>query len=302
MKHTFKITLILIFIFLFAQIIGLVIINTYIDSQKTQESGETTFTGLPFNIERPEVDESTSFIYIMIAVLIGTGLLLLLIKYRKMRLWKFWFFLSVLITLTIALAAFINEIFALSLAFVLAIAKIYRPNVYVHNFTEVLIYGGLAAIFVPMINMFSVFMLLFFISIYDFYAVWKSKHMVKLAEFQTSTKLFSGLFIPYKKEEKEKTTEKEGKLVKVKNAILGGGDIGFPLIFAGVTLKTLIDSGVARNIAFFESFIVVVTSTIALFWLLIKSKKDKFYPAMPFISIGCFLGYVLILLLNSILF
>jgi len=303
MKHTFKITLMLIFIFLAAQITGLIVINKYIDYGKTLETGETAFKGLPFNIERPEIEESTSFIYIIIAILVGTLLLLLLIKYRKIMLWKFWFFLSVFITLTIALAAFINEIVAISLAVALAMAKIYHPNIFVHNITEVLIYGGLAAIFVPMINLFSAFMLLLFISFYDLYAVWKSKHMIKMAKFQTSTKLFSGLLIPYRRKDGKKAKIAEtAKKVKVRttNAILGGGDIGFPLLFTGVVMKSLINAGAVRYVAFLQSLIVTLMVTLALFWLLMKSKKDRFYPAMPFLSAGCFAGYLIIAGLNLI--
>ena len=233
----------------------------------------------------------------------GTLLLLLLIKYKKVMIWKFWFFLSVCITLTIALAAFVNETIAICMAIALALAKVYHPNIFVHNITEVLIYGGLAAIFVPMINLFSAFMLLLFISLYDLYAVWKSEHMIKMAKFQTSTKLFSGLFIPYKGKDGKKNEMKEAKKeikVKTTNAILGGGDIGFPLLFTGVVMKSLINSGTARYVAFQLSLIVTLTLTIALFWLLIKSKKDRFYPAMPFLSAGCFAGYLIIAGLNLI--
>lgn len=300
-KHTFKITIMLVFIFLVAQVVGLVITNEYIDYEKTLEVGKTSFENLPFDVQRPEVKESISFIYIIIAILIGTALLLLLIKYKKIILWKLWFFLSVAITLTIALAAFIDEVVAISLAVVLGLAKIYRPNIFVHNITEVFIYGGLAAIFVPMINLFSAFTLLFLISLYDLYAVWKSKHMIKMAKFQTSTGLFSGLFIPYKK--KERITKKITKKVRVKvrNAILGGGDIGFPLIFTGVVMKSLINSGIIRYIAFFESLVVTFSVAVALFWLLMRSEKDKFYPAMPFLTIGCFVGYIIILGINLVL-
>ena len=74
---------------------------------------------------------------------------------------------------------------------------------------------------------------------------------------------------------------------KKKDAILGWGDIGFPLLFAGVVLKT---SG------YLDAFIIVIASTLALLGLFIWSKKNRFYPAMPFLAAGCFLGYFLGLL------
>ncbi|MBL7057238.1 hypothetical protein ISS09_03070, partial [Candidatus Woesearchaeota archaeon] len=83
----------------------------------------------------------------------------------------------------------------------------------------------------------------------------------------------------------------------VKNAILGGGDVAFPLIFAGVVMETLIRQGLSLQIAFLQTCIVAVFATIAIFSLFVFAKKEKFYPAMPTITIGCLIGYAIILLL-----
>ncbi len=323
MKHTWNVTFVLIAIFITAQIIGLGIVLSYLDVKATQETGASTFSNLPFNVERPQVEQSVSYLYIVAAIVIGTLLLLLLIKFRRIGLWKLWYFFAVMGTLTIAIAAYLPQYIALTLAIIFALWKILRPNFYVHNLTEILIYGGLAAIFTPILNIFSGVMLLIIISVYDMYAVWKSKHMVKMAEFQSESKLFAGLFVPYKTDDKENkkhksTDDNESKIQsgkiqtkmesiklsaknkpgKVRSAILGGGDIGFPLIFAGVVLKTLIADSIPVPIAFLETMIVVILSALALFILLYKSEKGKFYPAMPFISAGCFLGYIIVWMLN----
>jgi len=290
MKHTLKITLMLVLLFFLSQIVGLAITNQYIDHEKTAETGVIAWDELPYEMERPPVEESSSFIYILIAVLLGTGLLMLLIKFKKINLWKFWFFISVVLCLTIALKPFMRQEIALAISFVFALFKVVRPNIFVHNITEVFIYGGLAAIFVPIMNLYAVFMLLLLISAYDIYAVWKSKHMVTLAKFQTNSKVFAGLSIPYKMPEKE-DKKKTGKVEKIKIAILGGGDIAFPLIFAGVVMK---------NAGFLTSLIIPIFVSAALFILLIKSKKDRFYPAMPFLSLGCLAGYGFVLLLGIV--
>ncbi|MEM4337110.1 MAG: hypothetical protein QXG86_03835, partial [Candidatus Woesearchaeota archaeon] len=81
---------------------------------------------------------------------------------------------------------------------------------------------------------------------------------------------------------------------------LGGGDIGFPLIFAGVTMKGLIIK-MTEFQSFFLASIICICATISLLILLIKSKKDRFYPAMPFISLGCFIGYAIVRMMLLIL-
>jgi presenilin-like A22 family membrane protease len=159
------------------------------------------------------------------------------------------------------------------LSFILASLKLFRRNVITQNISELFIYGGLAAVFVPVLNMVSVSLFLIIISIYDFIAVYKTKHMVKLAKTHAKMKTFPGLIIPYGK--------------KNKAAILGGGDLGLPLLFAGTALKTF------GNIA----YVIPLFTTAALYYLLTTGKKNKFYPAMPYLTVGCFLGLMAIIII-----
>ncbi|MDO8656389.1 MAG: presenilin family intramembrane aspartyl protease [Nanoarchaeota archaeon] len=307
MKHSLHITFIILGIFLLAQFIGLGVLYNYIDPAKSQETGETEFKDLPIG-ERPPVDENTSFIPVIIAVIIGTVILLLLVKYKLSLVWKLWFLIAVTITLSTAWAAFVPIIVAFIAAIIFALWKIFKPNVWVHNFTELFIYGGLAAIFAPLFNLWSISILLILISIYDAYAVWKSKHMITLAKSQTDSKVFAGLLIPYSLPGFMKKKIKESKAVKivakasktsgatlpkveVRTAILGGGDIGFPLIFAGVVLKEL---------GLWQSLVIPFFALAGLAILLYYAEEKKFYPAMPFISAGCFVGLTVVWVIGLI--
>ena len=291
MKHSLEVTLVLLGLFLAAQIIGLFILDQYREVE-VSETGEIniTYTALPsiggVEIERPKIEPSKSVWLIAIAVAIGTVLLLFLIRMRQDILWKLWFFLAVLICLTIAFGAFMGSTMAFIIALLLSYIKVFRPGIITHNLTELFIYGGLAAIFVPILDKLSVFVLLVLISVYDMYAVWKSKHMIKLAKFQTKARIFSGMLVPYDlpkiKPAKKGKGKRVLKKVKIKTAILGGGDIGFPLLFAGVIMN---------EVGLLKSMVIPVFVTISLVMLLLIGKKDKFYPAMPFLSIGCLAGY-----------
>lgn len=297
MKHTLKITFILVSLFLLAQIVGLATVNKYIKVGKTA-AGETIIEhGDTVIGEPPEVKEkSLSFIPLMIAVLIGTAMVLLLIKFRLRRFWKTWFFLSVFITLAVSFDVYVARVYAVIIALILAIAKVFKPNVFVHNFTEIFIYTGITIVILPFLNLFSGFMVLLLISIYDMYAVWKSKHMIKMAKFQTKSRVFAGLLLQYRKKAK-KGMAKE----KAKSAILGGGDIAFPLMFSAAVMEHLIlKNSLAKNIAFAETSIISLCVSIALFLLFVKGKKDRYYPAMPFLSIGCLVGFVIIWIINII--
>ncbi|MEK6904603.1 MAG: presenilin family intramembrane aspartyl protease, partial [Nanoarchaeota archaeon] len=251
---------ILVALFIASQLVGLFIANHYLKQE------------LPYGITPPDFKEETSFLPLFFIILATTFIVIILIRFRLGFLWKLWFFFAVLFALSVSFSAIMSETPALIIALVLALVKIFKPNVFVHNFSEVFIYGGLAAIFSPVLSLFSISILLVIISVYDAIAVWKTKHMISLAKFQAESKLFAGLLVPYGK----------------KTAILGGGDIGFPLLFNAVLLKNF---GLL-------SLIGVLFSAAALFILLCMSKKNRFYPAMPFISAGCFLALLVIKLLS----
>ncbi|MBI2654507.1 hypothetical protein HYX02_06925 [Candidatus Woesearchaeota archaeon] len=298
MKHILKITIALVLFFFLAQFTGLLVVNQYIDHKKTIETKTIVLKPLPYGLERPEVkNQSASFIYIMLAVLIGTLLLLFIVKTNITLIWKLLFFLSVSITLSVALAAFLNVYVAGILAVVVSLLRLYKPNAIIHNISEIFIYGGIAAILVNIFNLFAAFMLLAVISIYDYIAVFKTRHMIKLAEFQSKSKVFAGLFIPYEKGKismKQTAQKLQTKKPKLKVAVLGGGDIGFTLIFAGVVMKGLMLKE-AVLIGFLKTMIIPVFVSIALLFLLLKGQENKFYPAMPVLSLGCVLGYLVVL-------
>jgi len=78
----------------------------------------------------------------------------------------------------------------------------------------------------------------------------------------------------------------------VRTAILGGGDMGFPLIFAGVILK---------EFGLWQSLVIPFFALAALGFLLWKGEEQKFYPAMPFIGLGCFLGLGMVWVLGVLI-
>ncbi|PIN87570.1 hypothetical protein COV12_03255, partial [Candidatus Woesearchaeota archaeon CG10_big_fil_rev_8_21_14_0_10_32_24] len=259
----------------------------------------------------PDIEPQTSFIPLLIAILIGTGILLLLIKFNLTWIWKAWFFTAVLASLFISFNAFISLLIALSFALIFTIWKIWKPGFLIQTGTELFIYGGLAAIIVPLLNLFSVSLLMVLIAIYDAYAVWKSKHMITLAKSQAKAKVFAGLLIPYRETRQPRkidfrkiTSFRVKNLLqrihkvkkkldkhpqKIRTAMLGGGDIGFPLIFAGVLMKEM---------GLWQSLIIPFFAAAGLSYLLFYSDEKKFYPAMPFIGAACFMGLGVVYLIQ----
>ena len=130
MKHTFNVTFIILGLFLLSQFIGLIIL-TKLHQDET----------LAFGIQRPELEKGTSFIHVFVIILLVTAIALIIARFNAVRLWKLWFFLSIFIVLTIALSAFFHEYLAALLALLVTFFKIIKPNIIVHNISELFIYG-----------------------------------------------------------------------------------------------------------------------------------------------------------------
>lgn len=306
MKHKLKITIILLVMFLVTQFIGLYVVNHYSPIKIVNgEAQGVEAPKLPYGLETPEIKQDRDFLSIFITFAISfvfaLFLIFFLIKMNTKFVLRIWFFVVVVIALGISLNAIFYglkfaSIIAICFAVPLAFFKIYYRHSLIHNSTELLIYPGIAAIFVPILNIWTLVILLILISIYDMWAVWKSGIMQKMAKYQMDNlKVFSGFFVPYldkKTKEKLKKIPKEklkNKKFKVNVAILGGGDVVFPIIASGVILKTL---------GFWPAICVIIGATIGLGYLFSIGEKKKFYPAMPFITAGIFLG----MLIGRILF
>ena len=175
-------------------IIGLALIAA--DSDVVEEEGVTTVEhGDTILGPRPDFSPTSTVISILIALGLGTALALLLIKFNVLKLWKLWFFLAIFIALTIAFGVIMPSITALILAFLLTAWKVFKPDAFVQNLTELFVYAGIALLFVPLLNITTGIIILLLIALYDAYAVWKSKHMITLAKFQTEAGTFENCLL-----------------------------------------------------------------------------------------------------------
>ena len=274
--------------FLVTQLIGIYVVGHYSSPENE----------LPYGMAPPEVEQESDFYTsllpsIIIAFIVAISIMFLLTKVNAEFILRLWFFVVVVIALGITFnsvfpdfsyQALVAGIIALPFAFF----KVYRSNFYVHNFTEFLIYPGIAAVFAPLLNVWTIIVLLILISAYDMWAVWHSGIMQKMAKYQINKlKVFGGFFVPYMNKKikgqikKMSKAELKKKKIKVNLAILGGGDVVFPIITAGVILNYW---------GLIPALLVVVGAALGLGYLLINSEKKKFYPAMPFITAGILLG------------
>jgi len=293
MKHSMIITALLLLGFVLSQLIGIYVIDSHIE--RTPEG----FSWTPMQtvlgpVEQEQMSVSGSILFISLGLLFGIGLILLLNYFGWRRIWKFWYGFAMFICINIVFSTFMSNIYSAVLSAILVIVKLVKRNVIVHNITEILSYSGLAALFSPLFSSISAMLVLLIFSVYDFIAVLKSSFMIKLANFQASSGAFAGLVLPYKEMHKtiphmvHKQNAKPSEETKV--AILGGGDIAFPLLFTGTVVATHTAG---------QALLIVPFTTASLLLLFKYGKKGKFYPALPFVTAGCLAGWIVVRLVSG---
>ena len=140
MKHNVKITLLIIFMFVVTQFIGLYVVNSNIFNRTEQVNGvtETVTNPVLTAIQPPTIQQQSDFtgylVSIIIAFVIAIFVLFLLSKFKIGVLLKGWFFVVVAIALFITLNSFfpnyISSLYFLIFAIALALTLSYIKNIF----------------------------------------------------------------------------------------------------------------------------------------------------------------------------
>lgn len=175
----------------------------------------------------------------------------------------------------------------LTMVILLALWLIFH-SVVVHDFLVILGIAGagswLGLSFSPQL----VILLLLVFSVYDFIAVYKTKHMVKMAKAMVESDSIVGLIVPSKVKDFTKNisqVQPGGKFL-----IVGGGDVVFPLILCASFVPS----------SLMKALIMVLFSLLGLgfsFWVFTTQKIKKPIPALPPITLGIVIGYLVLLLI-----
>ena len=130
-----------------------------------------------------------------------------------------------------------------------------------------------------------VVLLLVAFSIYDFIAVYKTKHMVKMAKAMVESNAIVGLIIP--SNTKNFTKDISDVQPGGKFLIVGGGDVVFPLILCVSFVP----------VSMIKALIMIGFSLLGLgfsFWVFTSQKIKKPIPALPPITLGAVIGYLVV--------
>lgn len=245
-------------IFLFANLLAVFSIRSY------ESAGMVVF-------EKPE-DVSNSVIY-FILILLFTALILLLAK--SQRFLSGLIYTITLISIFYVLIPFL-DIFAIFVAIFITIGLIKRPHWMLVNFSAFMLSVGIAAMFGISLEPLPVIVLLLCLALYDAISVYKTKHMLSLADSVTKINAPMVFIIP-------KGNDK---------MLMGVGDVVIPAILA-VSAQKFTSSAEFAMIKLTALFTILGGFLGLCLLLYLVEKKKGAHAGLPFINSGAITGFLL---------
>ena len=247
-----------------------------------------------------DANDPVNLIVFFVIMLVVTATILLIAKFWKKQ------FIQVIILGSIAYTSFFVFYTLLSLAVpnatsstflsiaaaaILVVALIKHPEWYIINFCGIIVGVGAIGIFGISLGIFLVIVLLIGLSIYDAISVYKTKHMIDLADAVMDLKLPVMLVVPKTRKYsilketkglKEKLEDKEER----EAFFMGLGDIVMPGILVVSSFYNIADNGLLIALS------VMLGTLIGFAVLMSVVIKGKPQAGLPYLCSGAILGYV----------
>lgn len=231
----------------------------------------------------------TSIAGAFLSFILAFTLLYLIFRYsKKINLFKYFFYLLIIIGSKVVFETFFTNLLANIFTLGLLALFIFNRSILTHNLALIITIAGVGVTLGLSFTFSTILLLLGIFSMYDILAVYRSSHMVKLFKGMAEKGVILAVIIPNTlKKVKSKSHEfrpGQGLL------ILGTGDLAFPLLLAVSALKfSIVSAWFIAGGAIFGSGLV--------YFLLSTQKSNRAMPALPPIAFCSVLGFIVSLMI-----
>ncbi len=185
-----------------------------------------------------------------------------------------------------------SDLISLTLSIVMTILLIKYPEWYMMNLTGILMAVGIALIFGISFGMIPVVVFLAILAIYDAVSVYKTKHMVSLADNVIEHNLPALFILPAKSDfsyKHAKSPVKKKTKKKERDAYyMGFGDVMIP----GIMVVSA-----ARNYGLVAGVFTLIGAVLAMILLTAMVNSGKPQPGLPYLNGGALAGFIIYLFL-----
>ncbi len=246
-------------IFLLSQVLGIAVGTSLIGEIASGEMEQPTIV-----TENP--DDPINAIALIAGILVFTGFLLLFMLFFKgAGLFRIMEIFVLFTASLIVFSAFIPQAAFLFAVEIIALRLLLPKNVWIRNAAAIIAVAGVGALIGVTLGVIPVLVFLILLSVYDFIAVFKTKHMVRLAKGITKRNLAFTVAIPTKEHQFE----------------LGTGDLVLPLVFAVSVMKA--NQGLGFPLYVVPAAMILLASLAGLLFTInwVRKHLGKALPALP---------------------
>jgi presenilin-like A22 family membrane protease len=237
--------------------------------------------------------------YFIVAVIVMSAVILYISKKKKMGFLRIFFVISMVFVIYIVSSLLyallpINypEYYVLSFGtpVLFLYLLLYKQNWIIINIAGVLTAAGLAAIWGVDLGLYAAIVLMIVFAVYDYIAVYKTKHMLDIARASTSSNMPLFFVVPETLNYNIKDMDIDTKSGERGAIMIGFGDIAIPNV---MVISSYLYSG---TWTFFV--LPLIGGIVAMFTLFTIIKRPA--PGLPFLNTGVLLGFIIALLIRSL--
>lgn len=255
----------------------------------------------------PSQNTSAGFgyvIYFIVAVILMSVVILYISKKKKLGILRIVFVVSMVFVIYIVssllyalLPITYPEYYFLSFGtpVLFLYLLLFRQNWIVINIAGILTAAGLAAIWGVDLGLYAAIVLMIAFAVYDYIAVYKTKHMLDIARATTSSNMPLFFIVPenlnFEMKDADIDRPSDGEEENRRGAIMiGFGDIAIPNV---MVISSYLYGG---TISFFA--LPLIGGIVAMFILFSFIKRPA--PGLPFLNTGVLIGFSIAILLRFI--
>jgi len=230
----------------------------------------------------------------MLLILVFTGLLLLAMKLKRDWIISGFILLSIAVSIYYVMVAFMSPLLALVPTLAIMLLLHFYPEWYIIDAFGILVCAGISSLFGVSMTVLPALLLLGVLAVYDAISVYKTRHMISLAEGAIKMKAPLLFVVPKSRDYSfriDQEISNSSEETKKRGAyFLGLGDAIIPTILV-ISASWSLPAGGFYGLSL--PVLGAMLGTYLGFLLLMTTTRDRPQAGLPFLNSGVILGFLM---------
>jgi len=229
----------------------------------------------------------------MLLIILFTGLLLLAMRLKREWIISVFILLSIAVSIYYVMAAFMSPLLALVPTLAIMLLLHFYPEWYIIDAFGILVCAGISSLFGVSMTIPPALLLLVVLAVYDAISVYKTRHMISLAEGAIKIKAPLLFVVPKSRDYSfriDQEISNSSEETKKRGAyFLGLGDAIIPTILV-ISASWSLPAGGFYGLSL--PVLGAMLGTYLGFLLLMTTSRDRPQAGLPFLNSGVILGFL----------